>query len=577
MRYFIIPILLLVTLMPCAGQEDRNADWYVREAEEAVESERYEYAVQILMEGREAYPETPVFSRMLGDLYYDKELYSLALKEYNKARELAPEDFDILYAVATTQGMLNRDFDSAETLEEILRLYPDSLDVIIDLGWMYFKTFQLAKGEELLSEALETYGTVPGLSMTLGTIYSGMYEYEKAKKNYLDSINAALDAGRKYFASVAYYNLSLLEQSFYRFNDALEATRHSLQMAERAPGHIALGELYQLKAGYEHAKTEYEKAFSIDTTPLAMMNLADLHSEFGHPDRALAYLEEVRQAEDTSWMYYFGTDMKRHRLELHRIYEDIYRALASKSVRTPGRGFERLAGLFRGITFRALSWYHARRYKALCLDVGLSYLEDGNVLDANWFFYKGNSDYQEVALKYLARAEDFETAMAPEAGPYYLLEQGRILSDISLLSEAVEGLEDEWEKSALVEALSCLAPLVYRRNPPDAAVLFRNLYRLNRGAFFRYGLSLPVYLQGDIPGGFSRLLDRSWFRITGRRKDAAFILAVSTSAEGFTEVQLIDPDTERVYNSLITRFSPHKRADQVPLASELVAKLFNID
>lgn len=570
-------LILFLVLLPVSAQETKQEDRFIEEAEAAVEAERYEQAVQILMEGRAAYPDSPRFPEMLGDLYYDKELYSLALKEYEQARDRAPEDYYILYSVATTQGMLNRDFESAATLEEILRLYPDSLDVIIDLGWMYFKTFQLVKGEELLTEALETYGVVPGLSMTLGTVYSGMYEYEQAKKHYLNSIDAALEAGRKYFASVAYYNLSLLEQNFYRYNNALESTRSSLDMAERAPGHIALGELYQLQADYHRAREEYEKAFSLDTTPLAMMNLADLHLEFGHPEQALAYLEEVESVADTSWMFYFGTDMKRHALELHRIYGDIYESLAAKSAKAPGGFFRRTAGFIRSLAQRALSWYHRHRYKALCLDVGTSYLEDGNLLDANWFFYKGNSAYRDIALRYLARAEEFETAMAPGAEPYYLLERGRLLSDVELLSRAAAALEDQWEKSGLVETLACLAPLAHGNDAIYAAGVYRDLYRINRGSFFRYGLDLPVVVEGDVPRRFARMLDRSWFRVVRGAEKAAFILSVSGPSGGGTRIQLTAPQSAEVYAELVSDLSIHRQDGRIDLVSRLVAKLFNID
>ena len=57
----------------------RDMSWYITEAEEAVEGERYEYAVTILMEAESLFPAEAVFPLMLGDLYYEKDLYSLAL------------------------------------------------------------------------------------------------------------------------------------------------------------------------------------------------------------------------------------------------------------------------------------------------------------------------------------------------------------------------------------------------------------------------------------------------------------------------------------------------------------------
>ncbi|MBN2050929.1 MAG: hypothetical protein JW760_10825 [Spirochaetales bacterium] len=560
-----------------AEEEYRDLEWYLQEAADAVDSERYEYAVTILVEGSEKYPDNPVFPARLGDLYFDKELYSLALKEYQRAKERDPEDFDLLYSLATTQGMLNRDLESTATLEELLLLYPDSLDVIIDLGWMYFKTFQLARGEQLLRDALETYGVEPGLSMTLGTVYAGMYDYEKAKRHYLDSIEAALEEGRTYFASVAYYNLSLLEQTFYRFNDALDATHRSLQMAERAPGRIALGELYQLRADYPGARGEYQKAFSLDTTPLAKLNLADLYLEFGDPRQALAYLEEVKNTSDTSWMFYFGTDLKRHQLELHRISMDLYRSLSFTVLAEPRRGLQRLSAFLRHLGYRALSWYHGRKYRSLCLEVGTSYLEDGNVLDGNWFFYKGNQDYPFVARKYLERAEVFETSLAPEAAPWYTLEKGKLLENPEYLAAAAEDLDTEWERSGRVEALAFLTPLVYRIDSFRGAALYRELYKLNPGVFNRFGITLPVKVEGMVPPRVKRLLKRSPFNPVKKAAEAAFLLSFEGPGEGALVIRLLEPDTGSPLKAVGFPETPLSPGGAAVLVEELIAKFFYID
>ena len=100
---------------------------------------------------------------------------------------------------------------------------------------MYFKTHQLEKGEQLLLEALESYGPDRGMYMTLGTLYSGLYDYNNSKRFYLKAIEDALETDDPYFASVAYYNLSLLEHSFYHFNSALRYTEESIRSSDRAP------------------------------------------------------------------------------------------------------------------------------------------------------------------------------------------------------------------------------------------------------------------------------------------------------------------------------------------------------
>ena len=97
--------------------------------------------------------------------------YNVCYTKLLRADALEPDDLDTLTLLADTQGRLNRNRESALTLERILERYPDSPETAADLGWMYFKTFRPAEGVALLQKALETSGESPGLLMTLGTLY----------------------------------------------------------------------------------------------------------------------------------------------------------------------------------------------------------------------------------------------------------------------------------------------------------------------------------------------------------------------------------------------------------------------
>ena len=296
---------LLLLVCPQAGsQEQQSLDRYYERAREAIDAENYETAVRIIEEGKQRFPDAAKLNLLLADLYYDKELYKLALEEYLSAGEKEGEDFLSLVQMSRCYGKLNQEQESIATLERILELYPESVSSIDDLGWMYFKTHQLDKGEELLLEALERFGPDRGIYMTLGTLYSGMYDYENSKIFYLRAIEDALVGEDLYFASVAYYNLSLLEHSFYNFNSALRYTEESIQMSDRAPGHLARGELFQSRLEFSQALSEYQQAIAKDTTPLSKVNLAMLYQKFGMLELARRYGEEVLGSQDLAWLYY---------------------------------------------------------------------------------------------------------------------------------------------------------------------------------------------------------------------------------------------------------------------------------
>ncbi len=496
-------------------QDLRSGDWYADRADELIDQEHYEQAVSLLQEAQERFPETVAFDLTLAGLYADKELYPLALREYQSAEAKAPEDIVVLHELASTLGKLNREDEAITYLQRVLDLYPDSPEVIADLGWLYFKTHRLAEGERLLLGALDRLGANRSFAMTLGTIYSDMYEYEKSKRYYLESIEQALAQDAVYFASVAYYNLSLLEQTFYRYNSALDYTQRSIDLAERATGHIAKGELYLMRMDYRRAHAEYQAAYNVDTTPLSKLSLADLYQTFGYLDRAYAHVRDVMDDGNLSWMYYYGTDTQRHFMDLHEMLADIHDGMAVYRRVLPKRDvLDWVASLWHRVQHRILGYYHRQQFRRYSYAVGQAYLQEDNALNAYWSFYRANEAYPRVAGKYLRRAEEFELSVTDGAEAFYLVKRGKVTKDRNLLERAVAMCHPVWEQQLMADALEELVP-IYRGSGMSAAAndALARLYRLNPGAVLQNGLGLPLRLTvtGDDPSTARRLS-----RIAGR-------------------------------------------------------------
>jgi len=494
MRYRMLAVLLLCA-HSLSGADYDNLEAYYDAASEAIAAEHYETAVDIIRRGKEAYPSSGELNLLLGDLYYDKEIYELAVEEYLQAEGKQVEDYYTLNQIARCYGKLNREAESIVYLQKVLAIYPDSVVTMDDLGWMYYKTHQLEKGTALLLDAIARHGSDQGVFMTLGTLYSGLYDYANAKAFYLKAIEAALAAGDDYFASVAYYNLSLLEHSFYYYNSALRYTEESIRSTDRASGHLSRGELFQSRLDFPAAFSEYQQAVAKDATPLSKVNLGMLFQKFGALEPARRYLEDVLNSRDLSWMYYYGTDRERYSKDIHEVLAEVYRGLARESRRLPRETLRQEAASFWiSLGYRLKSYYHRQKFRLLSLRVGRKYLAEGNLLDAFWEFYRGNERYRKVALSYLQRAREFEVEVAPHAEAYYLQEEGRLRGSEELLQRSIALLDGFWEKEGIAEALIALVPLLEKKSVERRQALNR-LFRLNRGALLQNGYGLPLRLE----------------------------------------------------------------------------------
>jgi tetratricopeptide (TPR) repeat protein len=324
-----------------------------------------------------------------------------------------------------------------------------------------------------------------------------MYRFEASKEYYQRSIESALEDGRSYFASVAYYNLSLLQKAFYRFNGAMQSTNRSLSQAQRATGHLAKGELYEMQMDFRRAHDQYTEAYNLDEeTPLAKLDLAALYRSFGRLDEALAYARDVYGSDDLHWLFNFGTDERRHRMEMHDLLSTIYRGKARVLGLTPAGGpLEWLSNTAERLRYRVLAWYHDVTFRRFAADVAEAYEEEGSTLNAHWTYFRAHERYPELGLRHLSRARELETEVIPESEPFYAMRAGALRGDTAGIARAVDAMHPRWERSSIAVGLREIA-LTARRSGDSAraARAAVELYRINPGGLRQHGLRLPVAL-----------------------------------------------------------------------------------
>ena len=479
---------LMLAAAALSAQTTPDLDSLYDRAQEAIGQKNYETAVRLLTEAKAKFPSARRVSLALAELYYDKELYTLALEEYRETEKKGAADLDTLTQISRCYGKLNREKSSIEYLERIIEAYPDSSETYDDLGWMFFKTHSLEKGERILLKGIDRFGLTMGMAMTLGTVYSGMNRYDPSREFYTKAIAKALAADDRTFAAIAYYNLSLLEHNFSNNNSALRFTDESLAMDDRPSGHLARGELLQSRMEFRPALEEYEKARAADTTPLSRLNLAVLHQEFGNLELARRYGEEVLASKDLAWMLYYGTDITRHFMDVHELLADAHQGLARVAAARPTAGpFERISALVSALRHWASSRFYRQRFRVAALKVGSAYLAEGSLEEAYLQFFRANAGYTEVAAKYLNLARALETARTPHAEAFYLLEEGILRGSAGLLERSIADLDAFWEKEAIAEALRAIIPLLKRKQEA-----IERLFEINPGALPQAGIGLPL-------------------------------------------------------------------------------------
>jgi tetratricopeptide (TPR) repeat protein len=511
-------------------------------ASEAQQSEYWDRAIELYKQGMERYPLDSRFSWALGQLYESRRLYGLAWETFKKTEALIPYDPELLRRMALTAGRLNENALSVERLERLLDISPENLDAIGNLAWMYYKLHRLEDGERLLLDARSRFGPSADFAMTLGTIYSDMFRYDEAKAAYQEAIAGGEEWGDYAFASVAHYNLSLLESRFYHFPEALEETDASLAAQNRSSGWLARGELYLHRLDFPRTFAAYQEAYENDNSPLSKINMAHALQVAGRLEEARLYAEDSLKSGDLSWMMNYGIDPDRYRRDLHQILWRAYSGLAKTASLSPRSGLrDRFKGLMMAGYHRFKAAAHRRlfrKYSLLAADAYRRVSAAGEPrLEALIQYYNAFEDYPRRAKVYLGLARDFEAPLIPQAANSYDAELGALLRDRALLNAALDGLDPIWERDAIADIYVQLERLARgasrRAERQDAA---ERLYALNRGSLRQNGIPLPAslsfVLQPDGDGRFSpeaarlakplsRILGKAGIQETGIRASGA--------------------------------------------------------
>ena len=526
--------LLLILLSfylfsPVKAQDIQSADELFNMAMMAEAAENWERAVELLSLGSSMYPDDFNFPWALGNLFYNRRLFHQAWNEYRRSERISSTHPDLLYQLARTAALLNLNEESVIYYERFLLFYPDDREAISSLGWMYYKIHRPQDGERLLLGAIDRIGIDADFAMTLGTIYSAMFNYEEAKKWYLESISRAELLGSWLFVAVARYNLSILESRFYQYDLAYRQTNLSLNAANRASGRLARGELYSKRMELGRSFQEFQTAYDMDTSPLSKLSLAEIFLYGGRLEEARLYAEDCLNLGDLSWMVNFGIDPVRYQMEIHDILRKTYKGLENSGrFYLPLNFRNRFFNTFRLINYRFKAAVHGHLYRKYALHSAQAYdFNNFNEihLDTLEYFYKAFEPYPHRAINYLGQARDFELPLIPESVSSYDFEEGRLFRNHSLLLNALEAFDSEWQKDKIAFAYIELAGISrYSRNAAE------ELYAINPGALLQHNITLEVNLNTEFPGSrrlLNRAVTRAGFRIAPAARNMRYSLTVS--------------------------------------------------
>lgn len=233
----------------------------------------------------------------LGDIAAGDEDYQKALSYYKRARDIQPQNIEVLFSLERMMGKTGRGSEANLYLDEILRLDPDNLTAL------YRKRSLLEKGEK--------WDDIIAIQRTIIKCEHNEKDRQREQKNLIGykyeqgrySIeNAALEKAKKAFTTVL-----RLEKNF-------------------VPAYLGLAETMLREGESEDAVALLQRGFEQTSSNIILARMEDLLINLGEPGRLITLYRNSALKEPQNQALRFFMGKLFYRLEM---LDDAYDTLAT--------------------------------------------------------------------------------------------------------------------------------------------------------------------------------------------------------------------------------------------------------
>jgi len=197
------------------------------------------------------------------------ENHELAIKALSRAKNTPYRQYDVYNYLVYEYDQIKDSVNFEKTLEEGMRVFPDSSFFMLNLINTYIYSERNEKAIDMLNTAITANPTNPQLFIALGSVYeSGLNDNDKAEVNYKKSLELDPESavGHAYLGRV-YYN-----QAINKINDANQLADVQQYNAEKE---IA-------KGLFRKAMPFFEKAHQLDSNNFeTMLGLRGIYYQLG--------------------------------------------------------------------------------------------------------------------------------------------------------------------------------------------------------------------------------------------------------------------------------------------------------
>lgn len=225
-----IPVVIsvLVSAVGCASTQNKEkADLYLRMGSSLIEESNYPGALSALLKAQDLDPQNPLIMNNLGQVYFLRERYDLAEKQFRKAVNTQPNYTDARNNLARVLIEEGKYAEAEKELNTVLSdlTYGSADRAYINMGLAKFNQKQYPQAEEAFSKALRAKSDDCVASNYYGRSIFEEKDYGRA----VEALDRAIGFCQKslfdephFYSALAYYRLGDKSKATARFEEIIK-------------------------------------------------------------------------------------------------------------------------------------------------------------------------------------------------------------------------------------------------------------------------------------------------------------------------------------------------------------------
>ena len=188
-----------------------------------------------------------------------KGISEKALAYLVKARQLAPEDPEVLFQFGKVCLERNLLDDAIPALQKAIALRPDRDEYVYYLGSANVASQKYTEAASIYGQLLNKHPEDAGLNYAMGVVNFLLGKYQEAEASFSRSVQAQPDQ------MITYYYLGRTYDAQGQDEKAVTTLQDLLKRhPEHGPSHVLLGTILVRQHKYEEARPELERAISLE-------------------------------------------------------------------------------------------------------------------------------------------------------------------------------------------------------------------------------------------------------------------------------------------------------------------------